>query len=875
MRRRASSGNRTLRSSRCRRVLRCALVGGLVCALAFALAACSDLAPIEPNVCGNRVVDVGESCDEGGETTHCTAECRLRCADEANAPGGYLDNPEDAVPGGFCPAGQACGISGLCAAPSGRFRAETSFELDVAQAEVGDVDGDGVSDLVSTSATELRIQLGDADGAPLASLSRQPSPSATGPFLLADLDGSGGVDLAIPTDGGVVPFFDASGSLLHRASPTLQVPREGNIAALDGIVSQPGAPRRPLLVFVEAQGESVVLRDLIAPDNRELARCETGGVAAVRRGPLTIAPTGNGDLLAVAVDRANDPGLCIFAPAQPTTPAMPGWLPRFHSLAAGARFETDANVPILWANLDGDACPELLAPTLTGTTAGYTLLDSTSGCGFGNVATVVPGWGPDVARAFGAGDLDRVGGDELVTAQAVWRIDSFTSAARFDQPVGLDRVRVADFSGDGVPDLAGVDLVAPGEMSREAIRILRTTGVAGTWQATSVVVETLRPVAQVISGDYDGDGIADLALTEVIALNAQRVPSEMAVSVIYGQRSGIPSYQVVLEEKKPLVIATLGDRGGTALEHDGAEDLGVAIAEATIKVAASVLFGSAQRSLTAPLARQVGAGAAAVAAGPWANTDARLDLVVYAEASQFVWPQTATSFDTSAAGSPSPIDSRGVRDFAIITATTESGGSTVVSATPSQHQAAVGGVGACPQAWTGSELPAAGTRPNLVARDLDGQPGDELLLTTQTAPNIQAIYLFSSVGGDCKLGASLLPSDHRILRCDAATIIEASDAATAAADPRRRELLAVCRQGANGEPLPNSPSRLFRFDFVDGAYAVSQPLSVQLSGRARRLLRGDFTGDGLEDVLSIMTVGSIDFATLLVQCDQSDPSCDL
>ncbi len=44
--------------------------------------------------------------------------------------------------------------------------------------------------------------------------------------------------------------------------------------------------------------------------------------------------------------------------------------------------------------------------------------------------------------------------------------------------------------------------------------------------------------------------------------------------------------------------------------------------------------------------------------------------------------------------------------------------------------------------------------------------------------------------------------------------------------------------------------------------AASQPLTVQLSGHARRVLRGDITGDGLEDARSIMTVGSIDFALL-------------
>lgn len=72
---------------------------------------------------------------------------------------------------------------------------------------------------------------------------------------------------------------------------------------------------------------------------------------------------------------------------------------------------------------------------------------------------------------------------------------------------------------------------------------------------------------------------------------------------------------------------------------------------------------------------------------------------------------------------------------------------------------------------------------------------------------------------------------------------------------------------------PNGISQVIRFDYKDNTYAVS-PLPVQLPGRARRLMVGDFTGDGLEDALSITTVGSVDFATLLVQCAQTDSSCD-
>lgn len=850
---------------------------GALAALALTVlalaAACSDLEPIEAGRCGNRIVDVGEACDEGGATALCTAECRLSCITEGTPPADYVDNPEDAIAGGFCPLGQACGVGDLCAAPSGRFRLASQFELDVAQAEAGDVNGDHIADLVSTSATELRIFFGDADGPPLASTNIQPAPSATGPFLLADLDESGGVDMAIPTDGGIVPFFDTDETLQHHPAPTLQVPREGNVAAVDGLVAEAGKGRRPLIVYVEEQGTAAVLRDLLGAGNPELARCETGGAVptgGLRRGPLAVIPSGvaTGELVAVGVDRAAAPGVCIFAPANPQAPGDPGWTPHFYALAAGARFETDFSIPLLWANVDGDACPELLAPTLTGAgTAGYTLLDSGGGCGFASAATLVPSWGA-ATRALGAGNLDRVGADELVNAANVFRVDSLTQAVQIGPPVGMNRLRVADFNGDGVVDIAGVDQTGPNEPSREAVRLLRTAGAAGTWQATTAVIETLRPVAQITAGDFDGDRIADLALTEVISVNAQRVPTRMAVSVIYGQRSEIPKYQSVLETD-PVVIVTLGQRRGAAAEQDAADDLGVAAIGTTPKVAASVLFGSAQRSLTAPLARATGSAAVAVAAGPWANPDSLLDLVVYADTSQYLWPQMNDTFVTTGTGTPSPIDARGLRDFAIATAITTSGNSTVVSITPSAQQAAVGGVGACPASWSGTGLMAAGPRPTLQARDLDGEPGDELLITTQPVFGMQSVFLHSAIGADCKLGPAAIAGGHPLLGCDTAAIIEASAAAPRdEAAARRREIVAVCHPRG-----PDAPSQLVRFDYASSSYELSiQP--VQLMGRARRLMVGDFTGDGLEDALTITTAGSVDTASLLVQCAQTDPSCD-
>jgi FG-GAP-like repeat len=834
---------------------------------------CSDLEPIEADRCGNRIIDVGEACDEGGDTTLCTSECRLACVDvtvveAAGLTRSYADNPEDAIADGYCPLGQACGVGGLCAAPSGKFRAETSFEFDLAQAEAGDVDGDKITDLVGTGATELRIQFGDSDGAPLTSMSMQPTPSATGPFLLADLDASGGVDLVIPTEGGVVPFFDNNGSLQHRPSPTLQMPREGNVATVDGVITASGMQRRPLLVYAEAQGNAILLRDLTASGNPVLATCDVGSPVAVRRGPIAVIANGlgTGDLIAVAAERAVSPAVCIFAPANPTAPGDPAWTPRSYPLAAGARFDSDLNIPLLWANVDGDPCPELLAPTLTGVAdAGTSVFDSGGGCGFATAATLTPSWG-NATRALGAGNLDRVGPDELVNARNVFRIDSMSAVTAIGPPVGMDRLRVADFNGDGLLDIAGVDITPPNEPSREAIRLMRTTGPAGTWQAVTAIIETLRPVAQITVGDFDGDRIADLALTEVISVAAQRLPDKMAVSVIYGQRSEIPVYQVLLETV-PVVIATLGPRRGNAADGDGADDLGVAVVGTTSKVAASVLHGSAQRSLTAPLAATNGFAISAIAAGTWADPDIFLDLVVYTDASQYVWRQATGSFTTAVDGTPSPIDARGQRDFAIATTTTTDGGTTVVSITPSQQQASVGGVGACPSPWSGTGLMAAGPRPTLQARNLDGEPGDELIITSQPGASIQSIYVYEAIGAGCTLGKPLITSGHPMLGCDAATAIEAStSASTSASEAARRELLAVCRP-------PGSNSELIRFDYKGGSYQATK-LGLQLTGRARRLMVGDFTGDGIEDALSITTVGSVDLATLLVQCAQTDASCD-
>ncbi|MBK7533963.1 MAG: VCBS repeat-containing protein [Myxococcales bacterium] len=652
----------------------------------------------------------------------------------------------------------------------------------------------------------------------------------------------------------------------------MSIPRDGFVAAVDGTVPAGGGSRRPLLVYIETQGNFAVLRDLVTTGNPELARCDTGApVGLVRRVPLAISTTNSGDLIAIGIERPVDPGVCVFAPGSPVLPADPGWIPRFHRLATGARFDLEL-VPLVWANTDGDACPELVAPVLTGPgagTPGQNLFDNTAAtCTFATASALVPTWALNGAKVLGAGNLDRVGADELVTSKNVVRIDSLAAAVPLGQAVGMDRLKVADFNGDGIVDIAGTDTTTAGagEASREAVRILRTSGPPGTWQASTVVVETLRPVLQLVVGDFDGDRIADLALTEVMALDQNRVPLTMAVSVIYGQRSEIPSYQVVLETDA-VVIAALGLRRGGQHDEDGVDDLGVAkiTAGGSAKLAASVLYGSAQRSLTAPLTVGAGVPVAALTAGAWAGADLLKDLVVYAGNFQYVWPQqTGGNFVITGTGTSTPVEPAGLRDFAITPAMTAGGTSTIVSFSAATQKVAVGGIGACPGSWTGSGTQGVGTRPTLQARNLDGNPGDELLLTSLEGTGIQPVQIFPAIGGECKMGAGLLPLVHPLATCDAAVGIEAGTLASD--DPKRREVLAVCRRAGG--------SVLSRFDVAPGGETVGTALDVKLTGRAKRLMVGDFTGDGLEDAVAITSVGSVDFATLLVQCSTTDASCD-
>jgi hypothetical protein len=171
-------------------------------AIASVLAACSQLTPATPNVCGNGAVEDGEDCDGASMLGTCGA------AGTPNACHFVCDATRT------CPDGYACGIDGRCREPGGEFAAVAStYPLLVSSLRLADFDGDGYADLGGIAGGQLVVRYGNAAGE-LATVQSQPVPDQTGPVAYGDLDGDGLQDAVFPTGVGLATFLGTRDRLL-------------------------------------------------------------------------------------------------------------------------------------------------------------------------------------------------------------------------------------------------------------------------------------------------------------------------------------------------------------------------------------------------------------------------------------------------------------------------------------------------------------------------------------------------------------------------------------------------------------------------------------------------------------------------------------
>lgn len=169
---------------------------------------------------------------------------------------------------------------------------------------------------------------------------------------------------------------------------------------------------------------------------------------------------------------------------------------------------------------------------------------------------------------------------------------------------GVSSIAVGDFNGDGIPDLA-----LAGDASG-TLTVLLGNG-DGTFTATSTGPDAGKSPYTIAAGDFNGDGILDLAVT---------TESDSTVTIILGNGDGTftPVAASSSAGSQPNSIA-VGDFNG-----DGITDLAVVNGSGTV----SILLGNGDGTFTpTPASPATGSNPVSIAAGDF-NGDGNLDLAV-------------------------------------------------------------------------------------------------------------------------------------------------------------------------------------------------------------------------------------------------------
>ncbi len=193
----------------------------------LATAACDDLPAIAGGVCGNRVLDAGEDCDDfpsdachAPDTAHA---CRLNCRVAA------------------CPEGAACGVDGVCRTASGRMSAFPIGFDSPASLLSGDFDGDERTDLLLLGSETVLVSFDDQRRTSLVSLAVAPGFSAVSRINGDERDdvityGRDELNVLVGTPTGLNPV------------PQLRVTPESASQRILSIAFQRGGRLEPLLI---------------------------------------------------------------------------------------------------------------------------------------------------------------------------------------------------------------------------------------------------------------------------------------------------------------------------------------------------------------------------------------------------------------------------------------------------------------------------------------------------------------------------------------------------------------------------------------------------------------------------------------------------
>ena len=566
-----------------------------------ALAACTELPVIEPGTCGNGVVEDGEDCDkfapEGqrcrnpGEPGQCRLDCSLASAETFG-----------------CPSGWGCGVDGVCRAPTGTYRVDGErIAIGASTVLTGDFDGDRRHEILALGNPTALGQALPTFVLPQEALAEPRVvpfgvPIAT-PTVL-DLTGDGIDDVAFATTAGL-------GVLLGRADDAPEPTAYPLTAFPDGLrirMATIGGYRAPLgqnIVALVSSGSDtsvVSTEETLAPIVQlpwPLEDLIGEPIAAnVISGPqspcdeLLLAYRGQQSVLMVTL--CDEQGVLASHGTVTPVATLPDGVTLQMGMHAGD-FNGDGRVDLVVGSSErhgyacfgcgeGQFCAEPQASPETPGRCAPLKLTADSAC----QDELVSDWSFPLA----IGDLNADGLADAVTSTEILLTRRFEAkdgtvhanvclASR--KLVGDWTVaRIEDLNRDGLPD------VIAGSSHAFDLNFYAGTGQSRLNQFT---LPTHAPVERLITGDFDGDLVRDVALVE--ATGAEKD----SVSIAYGRMSTSP--------EPPQVVAHFHDIDQLATAHfdasDAVEEIGVvSFSEDGTRQMISVLIGFGGRQPFGP-----------------------------------------------------------------------------------------------------------------------------------------------------------------------------------------------------------------------------------------------------------------------------------
>ncbi|MDX2087270.1 MAG: VCBS repeat-containing protein [Kofleriaceae bacterium] len=850
----------------------------LLLALLVALGACTSFEDIARDVCGNGIVEAGEDCDSSDP------RC-VRCAVTCNAAS-------------ECPnADYACGVDGVCHAPSGALAApQPAGPFQVDEVAITDLDKDGIGDVFGVSRTSITVRYGD-QGAKLTRAESLITPSHSGASAFGDIDGDGALDLVAPTEDGVIAYTSRYGLAPLAVGSPIAGEEEGDLRYLFKV----GRLTVAALLFDETgDGYMLVFDFLLGASAQPICPGITRETFSPRM--VDVYKAGDADYMVSITTIGAQPKLCVVSLHRPlfnwniatVTPAnAPGQMRR----------ATLADL-----DKDNDPCPGLVtsdggadmlrhwAGSMTVNGCTLTVLPTTlapAGAGSSNAAVGHIAINPPIGNY--APDL-------LVMSDGVYGYDTveqlfvrlYTSQRRL---AGADS---ADLDLDGMTD----GILIPESEDDLDILYRRTNSILPVIPGYLLSrIDTASRVVDTEIADFDGDSVPDVAYVEQL-VDYQRM---MAAYSNFGAL--LPPVPVgAFSSVSSLSSASLPtSEDAAALTEDifVVQPPQAGQSSATL----TIMAGSALRTMVAYFdprfhpeqgdnrgSQRETTRLRSIVIGKFAG-DARLDTFAIAvdnepaddvEVPSLAWRMEGTPFGPNATetmGLPMSgfsdcvVDNTGlcVRDARYIAWPSSDDKDVVIAVdrSPSpkamMFDASTPTIQASALPMVSDKLPAMSVVRSIHATDLDGDGARELVIASATRAGGEgesALLVCQMSDAAPTACEDLVPAIRLAVSDGEEPLTSCVDAAPGRITPggaladatAGSDLIALCR-------IANS-SALYRVRRTGGGFDVS--LLARTSARLEGLRVGDVTGDGVDDVLAIEGESGAQSLVVFPQCDSRD-----